>query len=128
MHKNLNVFIFLERTICKQVLFECVFLIFISSNGWSLFFSAWLNPNDIHDYIENKNKFNTKNQSKKFKEAIKQAAKEMERREKKETKGKASGPDLSTQLWTDRYAPKNLKEICGNKGQIEKLQLWLHDW
>lgn len=61
-------------------------------------------------------------------EAIKQAAKEMERREKKETKGKASGPDLSTQLWTDRYAPKNLKEICGNKGQIEKLQLWLHDW
>jgi hypothetical protein len=21
-----------------------------------------------------------------------------------------------------------LKEICGNKGQVEKLQQWLHDW
>ena len=35
---------------------------------------------------------------------------------------------LSSQLWTDRYAPRNLKEVCGNKGQVEKLQLWLHDW
>lgn len=61
-------------------------------------------------------------------EAIKQAAKEMEQREKKAMKENSSGTDLSTQLWTDRYAPKTLKEICGNKGQIEKLQLWLHDW
>jgi len=36
--------------------------------------------------------------------------------------------DPSTQLWTVRYAPQNLKEICGNKGQVEKLQQWLHDW
>jgi len=21
-----------------------------------------------------------------------------------------------------------LKEVCGNKGQVEKLQQWLHDW
>ena len=35
---------------------------------------------------------------------------------------------LTSQLWTDRYAPRTLKEICGNKGQVEKLQLWLHDW
>ena len=32
------------------------------------------------------------------------------------------------QLWTDRYAPQTLKEICGNKGQVEKLQQWLNDW
>lgn len=36
--------------------------------------------------------------------------------------------DPLSQLWTVRYAPKTLKEICGNKGQIEKLQQWLEDW
>jgi replication factor C subunit 1 len=42
----------------------------------------------------------------------------------------SSGKSLDplTQLWTVRYAPKTLKEICGNKGQIEKLQQWLGDW
>ncbi|KDQ52029.1 hypothetical protein JAAARDRAFT_210788 [Jaapia argillacea MUCL 33604] len=68
-------------------------------------------------------------------EAIKQGAKEMEKREKKAMKEIASGTtgsakvfDASTQLWTTRYAPQSLKEICGNKGQVEKLQQWLHDW
>jgi replication factor C subunit 1 len=36
--------------------------------------------------------------------------------------------DASTQLWTDRYAPQSLKEICGNKSQVEKLRAWLRDW
>ena len=36
--------------------------------------------------------------------------------------------DAGTQLWTDRYAPQTLKEICGNKGQIEKLLGWLNAW
>jgi replication factor C subunit 1 len=36
--------------------------------------------------------------------------------------------DPSSQLWTTRYAPQNIKEICGNKGQVEKLQEWLKDW
>ncbi|KAF8192700.1 DNA polymerase III, clamp loader complex, gamma/delta/delta subunit [Mycena galopus ATCC 62051] len=36
--------------------------------------------------------------------------------------------DPSSQLWTTRYAPQNIKEICGNKGQVEKLQQWLKDW
>lgn len=40
--------------------------------------------------------------------------------------GKTTNP--LTQLWTVRYAPKTLKEICGNKGQIEKLQQWLEGW
>ena len=36
--------------------------------------------------------------------------------------------DAGTQLWTDRYAPQTLKEVCGNKGQIEKLQDWLNSF
>ncbi|KAI0092881.1 DNA replication factor C, large subunit [Irpex rosettiformis] len=64
----------------------------------------------------------------KEKEAIRQAANEMERREKKAAKSDANSVPLTSQLWTDRYAPRSLKEICGNKGQVEKLQLWLHDW
>ena len=66
---------------------------------------------------------------------IREAAKEMEKAERRADKGKAqhmtSGkpiPNSSTQLWTTRYAPQSLKEICGNKGQVEKLREWLHDW
>ncbi|KAI9448378.1 replication factor RFC1 C terminal domain-containing protein [Lactarius indigo] len=56
---------------------------------------------------------------------IRDGAKELEAREK--TVGlKTVGPN--TQLWTDRYAPQTLKEICGNKGQVEKLQQWLDEW
>lgn len=75
-------------------------------------------------------------------EAIKAVAKALEKREKesqgaREGKGKGKGkggghggaaPELGSQLWTTRYAPQTLKEICGNKGQVEKLQQWLHDW
>ncbi|THH17585.1 hypothetical protein EW146_g3254 [Bondarzewia mesenterica] len=78
-----------------------------------------------------------KEKKKKEKEikAIEQGAKEMEQREKQEAKvagssraGSSKPVDSSTQLWTDRYAPRTMKEICGNKGQVEKLQQWLHDW
>lgn len=64
-------------------------------------------------------------------EEIKKAAKEMEKREKRgllDTKDGGRSVDPSSQLWTVRYAPQNLKEICGNKGQVEKLQQWLRDW
>ncbi|KAJ7446899.1 replication factor RFC1 C terminal domain-containing protein [Mycena galericulata] len=65
----------------------------------------------------------------KEKEAIETAAKEMEKREKKAAKDPSSKTvDPSSQLWTTRYAPQNLKEICGNKSQVEKLQQWLKDW
>ncbi|KAF9237027.1 replication factor RFC1 C terminal domain-containing protein [Melanogaster broomeanus] len=50
-------------------------------------------------------------------EAIKNAAKELERREKD------AKPDLSSQLWTTRCAPQNLKEICGNKVQTTSAHL-----
>ena len=32
------------------------------------------------------------------------------------------------QLWTTKYAPTQIGQICGNKGQVEKLQKWLHNW
>lgn len=35
----------------------------------------------------------------------------------------AAGPD--TRLWTVRYAPTQLSQICGNKTQVDKLARWL---
>ncbi|KAG5650076.1 hypothetical protein H0H81_000853 [Sphagnurus paluster] len=73
----------------------------------------------------------TKKKMEKEQQAIKQAAQEMEKRERREKKasaGSAKVPDPSSQLWTTRYAPQSLKEICGNKAQVEKLQTWLEDW
>lgn len=89
----------------------------------------------------------TKKKMEKEQEAIRQGAKELEKREKgKQAAGDRfvtssfflvtfphlvhshKGIDPSTQLWTTRYAPQTLKEICGNKGQVEKLQNWLNGW
>ena len=73
----------------------------------------------------------TRKKMEKEQEEIKKAAKEMEKREKRgllDTKDGGRSVDPSSQLWTVRYAPQNLKEICGNKGQVEKLQQWLRDW
>lgn len=33
-----------------------------------------------------------------------------------------------TQLWTTKYAPQRLADICGNKSQVEKLKKWLENW
>ncbi|KAI0059347.1 DNA replication factor C large subunit [Artomyces pyxidatus] len=78
-----------------------------------------------------------KKQEKEMK-AIRDSAKEMEQREKEaQTAGPSKTPgygfrtrtvDPSSKLWTDRYAPQTLKEICGNKGNVEKLRDWLNDW
>lgn len=37
-------------------------------------------------------------------------------------------PLMDDQLWTVKYAPKEINQICGNKGQVEKLQQWLRKW
>lgn len=37
-------------------------------------------------------------------------------------------PTTPGQLWTSKYAPRSVKELVGNKANIEKLQAWLHDW
>lgn len=75
----------------------------------------------------------TRKKLEKEREEIKKAAKEMEKREKQgklEAKAREGIKiiDPSTQLWTVRYAPQHIKDICGNKSQVEKLQQWLHDW
>ncbi|KAI0348923.1 DNA replication factor C, large subunit [Trametes cingulata] len=73
----------------------------------------------------------TRKKMEKEREAIRESAKEMERREKvaaKEASGHVAKPAAANQLWTARYAPQTLKEICGNKGQVEKLQDWLNSW
>jgi replication factor C subunit 1 len=36
-----------------------------------------------------------------------------------------SAPAVDSRLWTVKYAPQSLSQICGNKTQIEKLQRWL---
>lgn len=35
---------------------------------------------------------------------------------------------VDSRLWTVKYAPTNTSMICGNKGQVEKLQAWLRAW
>jgi replication factor C subunit 1 len=62
---------------------------------------------------------------------IKEAAAEMERAAKADAKaaeaeGKATQD--ASQLWTTKYAPSRMSDICGNKGQVEKLQKWLRNW
>ncbi|KAG8742351.1 hypothetical protein FRC10_001632 [Ceratobasidium sp. 414] len=74
-------------------------------------------------------------------EKIKADARALEKREREaekaaKAKAKAQGSDSgcpipvpsSAQLWTTKYAPQSLKEVCGNKATIDKLQLWLHEW
>ncbi|GAA5883791.1 hypothetical protein JCM16303_002375 [Sporobolomyces ruberrimus] len=41
---------------------------------------------------------------------------------------KKDAPEHLTQLWTTKYAPKKITEICGNKGFVEKLGKWLELW
>lgn len=36
--------------------------------------------------------------------------------------------DKETQLWTDKYAPTELKHIIGNKSSVELLYNWLSTW
>lgn len=33
--------------------------------------------------------------------------------------------DVDSRLWTTKYAPTSLSQICGNKATVEKLQRWL---
>ncbi|RIB17900.1 replication factor RFC1 C terminal domain-containing protein [Gigaspora rosea] len=33
-----------------------------------------------------------------------------------------------SQLWSDKYKPRSLKELCGNKSAVDNLQKWLKAW
>ncbi|KAF1963096.1 DNA replication factor C, large subunit [Byssothecium circinans] len=39
--------------------------------------------------------------------------------------GKSSDPTVDSRLWTVKYAPTALNQICGNKASVERLQKWL---
>jgi replication factor C subunit 1 len=39
--------------------------------------------------------------------------------------GKNPEPTVDSRLWTTKYAPTALNQICGNKATVEKLQRWL---
>ncbi|KAF2636479.1 DNA replication factor C, large subunit [Massarina eburnea CBS 473.64] len=38
---------------------------------------------------------------------------------------KSTVPEVDSRLWTVKYAPTELKHICGNKATVERLQRWL---
>ncbi|BGP18533.1 hypothetical protein JCM10213_002954 [Rhodosporidiobolus nylandii] len=61
--------------------------------------------------------------------------KEQQRKEQAKVKEQAKqlkldkdAPEHLTQLWTTKYAPHRLADICGNKGHVEKLRKWLEAW
>lgn len=41
---------------------------------------------------------------------------------------KNKGPEVDSRLWTVKFAPTAINQICGNKGLVEKLQKWLRDF
>ncbi|EJD42440.1 DNA replication factor C, large subunit [Auricularia subglabra TFB-10046 SS5] len=80
----------------------------------------------------------TKEKLRKEEEKLKEQVRELEERERKATRaakkalkegtGGKKVYDPSEQLWTTKYAPTKLQEICGNKATVEKLRLWLSAW
>ncbi|TIA86680.1 hypothetical protein E3P99_03598 [Wallemia hederae] len=72
-----------------------------------------------------------KEEAKIKKDAEEMEAIEQERKSKAKVSAKApTSNDRSSQsqLWTVKYAPTQLKDICGNKGQVEKISNWLKNW
>jgi len=62
---------------------------------------------------------------------IREAAAEMQKAaeaDAKAAKAKGAVSQDEGQLWTTKYAPSKMTDICGNKGQVEKLQKWLRGW
>ncbi|KAF2865366.1 replication factor RFC1 C terminal domain-containing protein [Massariosphaeria phaeospora] len=41
---------------------------------------------------------------------------------------KTAEPSVDSRLWTTKYAPTSLNQICGNKTTVEKLQRWLKNF
>ncbi|CAD0050226.1 unnamed protein product, partial [Aureobasidium pullulans] len=74
-------------------------------------------------------------QQKKEAEKIAAAAEELEKAEREKlAKGPAklakgfAADGSDNRLWTVKYAPTQLGQICGNKGQVEKLGTWLRSF
>ena len=90
-----------------------------------------------------------KEKQKKEEEKIKQQAAELEQQEKKRLKeleaaqkakaaagistavdaaAQSADPEVDARLWTTKYAPNTLNQICGNKAVVERLQRWLQKY
>lgn len=66
----------------------------------------------------------TKQKMKAEEEKIKEVAKSMD-----PPKGADVDPaELANMLWTSKYAPKQMKDLVGNKAAVEKLAGWLKAW
>ena len=62
---------------------------------------------------------------------IQEMAKEMEaqvKQQQKKVQATKGATSIDNRLWTEKYAPVQIKEVIGNKGLVEKLQRWLRDW
>ncbi|KAF2741068.1 DNA replication factor C, large subunit [Polyplosphaeria fusca] len=77
-----------------------------------------------------------KEKQRKEEEKAQQQAAEMDREERRTqgskpkstgstTANKGAESSVDSRLWTDKYAPTSLGQICGNKATVEKLQRWL---
>lgn len=73
------------------------------------------------------------------KEAQQQQAKKMKEIASKTSPVKSSNPNRlpaeapkvitdDEKLWTTKYAPTSVLQLCGNKGQVNKLRNWLSNW
>ncbi|CUM66481.1 uncharacterized protein PRCAT00004146001 [Priceomyces carsonii] len=70
-------------------------------------------------------------------EAKKEKEEELKKQKANESKSSNSSPGSlqkervipnDEKLWTVRYAPNSITQLCGNKGQVQKLQRWLENW
>ncbi|OBT46632.1 hypothetical protein VE00_01752 [Pseudogymnoascus sp. WSF 3629] len=64
-------------------------------------------------------------------ERIRAAEAEKAARKAAESRGLAPPANKNlagSQLWTVKYAPSKMNQICGNKGQVDKIQTWLQGW
>jgi replication factor C subunit 1 len=86
-----------------------------------------------------------KEKQRKEEEKIREQAAEIEREERQQQKDQkrvetasgrktasavtasaiSAGPAVDSRLWTTKYAPTSLNQICGNKATVEKIQRWL---
>jgi replication factor C subunit 1 len=57
---------------------------------------------------------------------------EAEKAAKKAAAARGAAPPVPapvlSQLWTTKYAPTALNQICGNKANVERIQSWLRKW
>ncbi|KAK4454938.1 replication factor RFC1 C terminal domain-containing protein [Podospora aff. communis PSN243] len=78
------------------------------------------------------------NEKKVLEEAAKMEAEEKARKAEAEQAAKKAAAARGTaplppaqplsQLWTTKYAPTALNQICGNKVNVERIQNWLRNW